>query len=1045
MIKPKKRISFVLCALMLFAVLVPETGAENVVGAEIGKIISYDSFDEKTAGTMPGTSLTSGGCGWIHYSKATYGYYKNVDDNIVMSINTTDGGTATNQVFYSLDSTYDSTNKRNDYEGYTGKFTVEMKLRTDSVYTAELRLRSTYDNGTKMTDGFVAGTHVVYGFLTFNGENVSFDNYVRKADNSSDEKECGGSAALGLNEWAVMRFEIDTADEEYDLYINNTLVLEKASFSYKNIADGQRPTGLQKANLNVAHVYLTNTYQSAGELLIDDIAVYDRSEGAETYYLGELDDSETLNYTCAVGDTLSDRTAKFKVVNASGADTGFVYKAPVRLSRLNSEKAGVRLATIDYSDKTAKLGIRKMKVTQEAYSWTQDFSNYTPGSTITNHTVTSDTDSDDKFLRIVGTSTIYDSVGLPKSLDLGGSFDVSFQVRFKDITNMSWSANSNELTGYFGLQLLGNNKSMAIYFSPESKNAKYCIFNSSSNQSLFNSSKNQLLQNIDTTKWYTMKLHFENHVLSGTWDGTNVTFGGNNGATTVSLDTQVANIDTIKLAQRGSSTRTNGTTDIDNITVTVDEKKEAIEAEAIGEQTCTRLAGSDYLPTEAVGYLTDDTEVSYPIIKTVKKTSDTYKATVLGYDGEETVTLAVKEVDEAFDVWSEGKANGMAKIGVGKMVDSETSATLIVASYDEDERLKRLSVNPISQTTYLNVPLDTAGTLKAFVWNSLTELKPICEGVEIEILTEDLTLSSYDIVCWGDSLTYGAVNGAQGQDYPTVLSSLLGESKTVRNMGIGGETAQTIAARQGGLLTAPTGAFSLGAEQGATVTFTGEQFCDLTGGKIVPRAYTGTRYGWDGVCYLKGIPVKVTALDVDDSVTPRVLNSITFTRQEAGDVLSVFEGERASLVSSGSFVKGDINVIFIGQNGWHDADGNGTINEYDLRDIINEMIANTPNPERTIIIGLATGTAASRANLEMLMEQSYGERYINLREYVSNETNLTEAGITPTTDDEAAIAEGSMPKSLWSSESDNVHFNAVGYQMIAEKVYQTMQDLGFVE
>lgn len=109
------------------------------------------------------------------------------------------------------------------------------------------------------------------------------------------------------------------------------------------------------------------------------------------------------------------------------------------------------------------------------------------------------------------------------------------------------------------------------------------------------------------------------------------------------------------------------------------------------------------------------------------------------------------------------------------------------------------------------------------------------------------------------------------------------------------------------------------------------------------------------------------------------------------------------------------------------------------------MIANTPNPERTIIIGLATGTAASRANLEMLMEQSYGERYINLREYVSNETNLTEAGITPTTDDEAAIAEGSMPKSLWSSESDNVHFNAVGYQMIAEKVYQTMQDLGFVE
>lgn len=1042
MMKTKKLISFMLCALMIFAA-VPETGAETAVGAEIGKIISYDSFDDKTAGKMPETTLPSGGCGWIHYSKATYGYYKNVDDNIVMSIDTTNGGAATNNVFYSLDSTYDSTNKRNDYKGYKGKFAVEMKLRTDSVYTAELRLRSTYQKDNKMTDGFASGdtTHVVYGFLTFNGETVSFDNYVRKADNSGDVKECGGSAALGLNEWAVTRFEIDTESEQYDLYINDTLVLEKASFSYKNVADSSRPTGLKKENLNVAHVYLTNTYNSAGELQIDDIAVYDRSDSAEIYYLGALDDSETLNYTCTAGDTLSDRTAKFKVVNASGTDTGFVYKAPVRLSRLNSEKAGVRLATIDHSDKTAKLGIRKMKVTQEAYSWTQDFSNYTPGSTNTNHTVTTDENSDNKFLRTKAYSS-YESVGLSKSLDLGGSFDISFQVRFTDTTDMTWS------NGYFVVQFLdGTTEALAICFSPKTPVMRYSTKNTSTPQMLKKTSSAGMLTEKDasSTDWHTMTMHFEKNTFSAKWNGTTVLFGGANDAAVASLGTTVSKIDTIKLAQRGSNTRTNGTTDIDNITVTMDEKKEAIEAKAIGEQTCTRLAGSDYLPTEAVGYLTDDTEVSYPIIKTVKKTSDTYEATVLGYDGEETVTLAVKEVDEAFEVWSEGKANGMAKIGVAKMVNSEESATLILASYDKENRLKRLSVNPISQTAYLNIPLDTAGTLKAFVWNSLTALKPICDSVEIAVSESNLaSLVSYDVVCWGDSLTYGAVNSEQGQDYPTVLSSLLGEGKTVRNMGIGGETAQTIAARQGGLITAPTGAFSLGAEQGATVTFTGKQFCDLTGGKIVPRAYTGTRYGWDGVCYLKGIPVKVTALDVDDSVTPRVLNSITFTRQEAGDVLSVFEGERASLVSSGSFVKGDINVIFVGQNGWHDADGNGKINEYDLRDIINAMIANTPNPEKTIIIGLATGTAASRAALETLMKQSYGERYINLRAYVSNETNLTNAGITPTEDDKAAIAEGSMPKSLWASDSDSVHFNATGYRMIAEKVYQTMQDLGFV-
>lgn len=150
-------------------------------------------------------------------------------------------------------------------------------------------------------------------------------------------------------------------------------------------------------------------------------------------------------------------------------------------------------------------------------------------------------------------------------------------------------------------------------------------------------------------------------------------------------------------------------------------------------------------------------------------------------------------------------------------------------------------------------------------------------------------------------------------------------------------------------------------------------------------------------------------------------------------------------VPTGNTVKGDINVIFVGENGWHDANQDGTINELDLSFIIDRMIEKVPNPEKTIIIGLTTGTAASREVMEMHMAEKYGKRYINMRAHISNADTLEAAGITPTHEDLANIAEGSVPKSIWRNDSDYVHMNADGYKIVASKIYQTMLALGFLE
>ncbi|MEE1045793.1 MAG: hypothetical protein U0M60_00050, partial [Clostridia bacterium] len=69
---------------------------------------------------------------------------------------------------------------------------------------------------------------------------------------------------------------------------------------------------------------------------------------------------------------------------------------------------------------------------------------------------------------------------------------------------------------------------------------------------------------------------------------------------------------------------------------------------------------------------------------------------------------------------------------------------------------------------------------------------------------EGYSPSSLTIACWGDSLTYGqgATDEASGiNSYPGILSSLTGEN--IYNLGIGGETAMTIAARQGAVHFTP--------------------------------------------------------------------------------------------------------------------------------------------------------------------------------------------------------------------------------------------------
>ena len=297
------------------------------------------------------------------------------------------------------------------------------------------------------------------------------------------------------------------------------------------------------------------------------------------------------------------------------------------------------------------------------------------------------------------------------------------------------------------------------------------------------------------------------------------------------------------------------------------------------------------------------------------------------------------------------------------------------------------------------------------------------------------------IACWGDSLTAG--DGAQGTPYPFVIGQLSG-LKTY-NLGIGGETALTIAARQGAYDIAFTEDFVI-PESGSVVlplaTFKeGTYLSTPDGGQVCPRA---TSAKWNP-CYINGVEGTLS-IEVDTTVVPRVLKKATFTRKTKGEPVEVKKGDLFK--PSASYVKADINVIYIGANGiWDEDNTNGKNTKEQADKIINmiwKMIENTPDPEKYIVVGFTWSGRDSWSVVDAEMEKAFGDKFVNAKPYLSSEQALKDAGVTPTEADLADIKIGRVPESLRKSASDGTHLNGKGYTLLGEQIYERMVKLGYI-
>lgn len=278
------------------------------------------------------------------------------------------------------------------------------------------------------------------------------------------------------------------------------------------------------------------------------------------------------------------------------------------------------------------------------------------------------------------------------------------------------------------------------------------------------------------------------------------------------------------------------------------------------------------------------------------------------------------------------------------------------------------------------------------------------------------------IVCWGDSLTFGS--GGAGVSYPLVLEERLNKDRfyiNVINMGIGGENTVTIAGRAGAI-PFRLKEFTIPAESiPVEILFQEEE------GKSI-RPF---EQGDSGInpCIISGVSGRLSGERSEDG-----LMHYFFTRSEPGEEVYIQEGTEVETWAASQF-SDYIYVVFMGENhGWDN-----------IQDLIEQQQAILSMQKKYadyyIVVGLPTGTKEERQELEEALYETYGDKFLNIREYLSTQ-GIYDAGLKPSEEDLSRMEEGMIPTSLLA---DHIHFNAAGYRLIGNLMYERMNELGYFD
>lgn len=272
------------------------------------------------------------------------------------------------------------------------------------------------------------------------------------------------------------------------------------------------------------------------------------------------------------------------------------------------------------------------------------------------------------------------------------------------------------------------------------------------------------------------------------------------------------------------------------------------------------------------------------------------------------------------------------------------------------------------------------------------------------------SIKNKTVICWGDSLTRGATQ-SYNESYPKQLGDLLGTDYTVVNYGVGGESARTIAGRQGGLpfVVSP---FTIPADTSSVEI----SLTSLDGNTIAPlKQEVGNEKG-------------LNPISIDGVIGELSINNDNgkyyFKRSESGDVVNITHDTIVQTKAMRECVGFPV-IIWVGAN-------EGSYDTLDQLINYTDLMIKFANTNNFLIIGRCNSDKNHIQDYETKMLEKYGAKFINIRDYLVK-FGLSELGMTPTEQDNKDISIGYIPSSL---KTDTVHLITSGYGLVAKACYE---------
>lgn len=297
------------------------------------------------------------------------------------------------------------------------------------------------------------------------------------------------------------------------------------------------------------------------------------------------------------------------------------------------------------------------------------------------------------------------------------------------------------------------------------------------------------------------------------------------------------------------------------------------------------------------------------------------------------------------------------------------------------------------------------------------------------------------IICWGDSLTEGNQMN-DGGTMPKSLQTLVGASYEVKNFGRGGDLANNVACRQGGM--------NYVIKAGQTIPSSGSVTLDIEDNfgkdvsvRISPSASVLS------VESLNPVSINGIAGNLERASSAYPLNQAVFTRLNSGSIMNI--DRPINVESNGEKFKGTL-ILWLGQNMGFDIN-----NPYDLLNIIKNMI-NHSNTNNYLVIGLphskGTHNYTWQNGVNNALMNEYGRKFIDVEKYMKtpiyngdtivSSYAVADSGASLMDGDLALIASNDYPRCIMRSDIvDYIHFNKFGYSVVASLIYKRGKELGY--